>query len=78
MRWPLHRCLTALEGDHLVLVPVPVRWGTSGITPRKGGLEPVGWVPGRWIELGGGRMAGGCGRVAGGGGTNGYEDVLGF
>ena len=46
MSRPLHRCLTALEGDHLVLVLVPVRWGTNGITPRKEGLEPVGW--GSW------------------------------
>ena len=50
-RWPFQRCLATFEGDHLVLVPVPARWGYKRHhTPRTEGLEPVG--TGSWaLEL---------------------------
>ena len=64
-----------LEGDHLFLVPVPARWGYKRHLPqdRRSRACLDGFL-GPGIKLGGGRLAGGCGRVAGGGDSIGADD----
>ena len=62
-------------GDHLVLVPVPAHWGYKRHHPQAR-RPPACWdgFLGPGIKLGGRRLAGGCGRVAGGGDSIGAED----